>query len=67
MRNYFILTGFLMGLAIGSILVGQQLVTAYENAINSEVRAKLIQGRLDQIDVSKGSVSPEISMPNSLK
>jgi hypothetical protein len=59
MKNYIVLTGFLMGLAIGSIIVGQQLISAYEGAINSEVRSKLIQNRLDQIEAAKKTVSTE--------
>ena len=53
MKNYIVLTGFLMGLAIGAIVVGQQITMAYENAISAEVRAKLIQSKLDQVEAAK--------------
>jgi len=42
MRNYLVLTGFLIGVSVGVILVGQQIVVAYGNAIHAELEAKLL-------------------------
>lgn len=43
MRNYLILTGFLIGVMISVILVGREMVVAYENSIHLELEAKLLE------------------------
>ena len=42
MRNYFVLTGFLIGLAIGVILVGRQITVAYETSLTAQLEAKIL-------------------------
>ncbi len=42
MRNYLVLTGFLIGLFFGIILVGRQISVAYEDSINRDLEAKIL-------------------------
>lgn len=48
MRYFFFLTGLLVSLTIGTILIGQQIITAKEVAIKSELEAKLLALKLSQ-------------------
>ena len=51
MKNYFVLTGFLIGLMVSVILVGQQMVVAYENSINLELEAKLLELKASEAEI----------------
>lgn len=52
-RNYFVLTGFLIGLMVGAILVGRQITIAYEDAIYSDLQAKLLQIKASEAEALK--------------
>jgi hypothetical protein len=51
MRNYFVLTGFLIGLMISTILVGQEMVVAYENSVNIELEVKLLKFKASEAKI----------------
>lgn len=53
MRNYLVLTGFLIGIMISTILVGRQIVIAYENSIHSEVETKLLATKAFEAELQK--------------
>ena len=51
MRNYIVLTGFLIGIMVGVILVGREMVVAYENSINLELEAKLLEFKATEAEM----------------
>ena len=53
MRNYFILTGFLIGLMVSVVLVGREMVVAYENSIHLELEARLLEFKSSEIEMHK--------------
>ena len=53
MRNYLVLTGFLIGIMVGVILVGREMVVAYENSINLEIEAKLLEFKAAEAEIYK--------------
>jgi hypothetical protein len=53
MRNYLILTGFLIGLMVSVILVGREMVVAYEDSIHLELEAKLLQLKASEAEMIK--------------
>jgi len=53
MRNYLVLTGFLIGIMISVILVGRQIVIAYENSIHAEVETKLLETKAFEAQLKK--------------
>jgi len=53
MRNYLILTGFLIGLMISVVLVGREMVVAYEESIHLELEAKLLQLKASEAEMLK--------------
>ena len=53
MRNYLVLTGFLIGIMVGVILVGREIVVAYENSIHLELEAKLLEFKASQAEMFK--------------
>lgn len=53
MRNYLVLTGFLIGISISVILVGQEIILAYENSIHLDLEAKLIALKLAEVERAK--------------
>ncbi|GEM_PF-4407590 len=52
-RNYIVLTGFLMGIMVGVILVGRQITIAYEEAIYSDLQAKLLEIKASEAEMLK--------------
>lgn len=56
MRNYFVLTGFLIGLMVGVILVGREIVVAYEKSIHLELEAKLLELKASEAEILKKSI-----------
>lgn len=55
-RNYFVLTGFLIGLMVGVVLVGRQITIAYEDAIYSDLQAKLLEIKASETEMLKKAV-----------
>ncbi len=53
MKHYFVLTGFLIGLMVGVVLVGREMVVAYENSINAEIEAKLLEAKALEKEMQK--------------
>ncbi len=53
MKHYFVLTGFLIGLMVGVVLVGREMVVAYENSINAEIEAKLLETKALEREMQK--------------
>lgn len=51
MRNYLILTGFLIGLMISVVLVGREMVVAYEDSIHLELEAKLLELKASEAEM----------------
>ena len=52
-KNYIVLTGFLIGIMVGIILVGRQITIAYEDAIYSDLQAKLLQIKASEAEMLK--------------
>ena len=53
MKHYFVLTGFLIGLMVGVVLVGREMVVAYENSIDAEIEAKLLETKALELEMQK--------------
>jgi len=53
MRNYLVLTGFLIGLMVGAIFVGREMVTAYEDSAHLALEAKLLELKASEIEMLK--------------
>lgn len=51
MKNYLILTGFLIGIMIGVVLVGREMVVAYENSIKLDLEAKLLELKASEAEI----------------
>lgn len=51
MRNYIVLTGFLIGIMVGVILVGREMVIAYEDSIHLELEAKLLELKASEAEI----------------
>ena len=52
-KNYIVLTGFLIGIMVGVILVGRQITIAYEEAIYSDLQAKLLEIKASEAEMLK--------------
>ncbi|MDO8442950.1 MAG: hypothetical protein Q7S81_01690 [bacterium] len=53
MRNYLVLTGFLIGIMVGVILVGREMVVAYEESIHADLEAKLLELKASEAEIWK--------------
>ena len=53
MRNYLVLTGFLIGTMFGVIIVGQQLIMAYENSAHAKIEEKILESKVSEINALK--------------
>jgi hypothetical protein len=51
MKYFFLLTGLLVSLTVGTILIGRQLIIAKEAAIKSEIQSKLLANKLLEVQV----------------
>ena len=74
MRNYLVLTVFLIGIMVGVILVGREMVVAYENSINLELEAKLLEFKASEAEIwrkaaeaKKGEAGASVIIPNEQK